>query len=471
MKRLILKAEADIIVSNNNAFIKKEENINGCNVVQYNYFVANEKDFIEPLKSDPKLDGFELRGLTFIQNPDSGEWVRFLQLHKFFNLNQVALTQENLFKNLVVTSIREKADGSLINFVKFPNGKIVAKSKFGFESEQAIEANNIYLNTIELQNFVKHCFDNNLQPLFEYISPYNRIVVRYNSESLRLIQVRNSQTGKYLDNNELQKLATEFFNGNQFLSIVEDYTNQFYDLLSKINLLKLSKSDILNHLNISSNDYIKSINEACKQIQELTETKVIEKDPDSVMTMLDLIKIFNLVLSGDSLEGFIVRFSDDTFVKMKNENYFVLHKLITEDVSKENEICKFILDNTIDDVLSSLPQEDQEIRAKINSISEILIKEINSIIKNCNNLLDDFKSGLSRKEFFELLKRKNLTVPYGGLISKELNSIEVSGKVDQERLYSNVISYIRSKTLHLNQARDYLQQLGYVNTIVSKFNN
>ena len=62
-------------------------------------------------------------------------------LQKFWNLNQVAETQYSAVKYKIISNIYDKADGSLITFIKLPNNKIIAKTKGGFDNSQAIEAN------------------------------------------------------------------------------------------------------------------------------------------------------------------------------------------------------------------------------------------------------------------------------------------------------------------------------------------
>jgi hypothetical protein len=75
------KKECDAIVERNDAFIKTDRVIEGYNVVIYDYRLASLSDFV-------KDEAFELRGLTFVENPETGEWERNLLMNKFFNILQ-----------------------------------------------------------------------------------------------------------------------------------------------------------------------------------------------------------------------------------------------------------------------------------------------------------------------------------------------------------------------------------------------
>jgi len=195
--RIPTKAECDLICESNESFIKKEEIIEGTPVVQYNYLLAGFMDFMEPIKGNGDLKAFELRGLTFIQQED-GSWKHQLMLHKFFNMNQTIGYMHEDVKDKKIISVASKEDGSLIGFAPFES-KARAKSKFSFQSDQAIAAQNIYENEPEIKRLVDHCLANDLSPLFEYVAPDNRIVVLYPRPELRFLQVRVNKTGEYLD--------------------------------------------------------------------------------------------------------------------------------------------------------------------------------------------------------------------------------------------------------------------------------
>lgn len=179
----------DNIVNLNIGFTKSTKTISKTRVDIYSYRYTDFNNF--------KLhNAYELRGSSVVYQ--NNKPLRFYySVPKFFNLNQTDETQLNIIKTKTISKVYEKLDGSLIQFIRLPNGDIVAKSKTSFETSQALEAQRIYLNTPELFDFINKNVDKyNL--LFEYISYNNQIVVNYNVDTLRLIQVRDLE-GNFVD--------------------------------------------------------------------------------------------------------------------------------------------------------------------------------------------------------------------------------------------------------------------------------
>jgi T4 RnlA family RNA ligase len=173
------------------AFYEAKFVLDGYNVSVFNYRLADYKDFNEN-------DAFEIRGLVYVFDHD-GSYKTYRLLHKFFNLNQVDETQYSNVKNRKVKSVYSKEDGSVGSFIKLPNGKVIAKSKMSFESDQALGMMSIYQSNQEIKEFVNWSLDNDLVAVFEYVAPHNRIVLRYTNEELILLRLRDNSTGEYLD--------------------------------------------------------------------------------------------------------------------------------------------------------------------------------------------------------------------------------------------------------------------------------
>lgn len=164
----------------------------------FNYRIATYNDFIDN-------KAFEMRGLTFIFNEDGSLFKRHLLLHKFFNLNQVTETQYSLVCDYKIKSVYNKEDGSVASFIRLPSGRVLGKSKMSIESDQAIGANRLYNNDINVRRFVDWSLDNNYVAIFEYVSPFNKIVLKYNVEELILLRLRDNDTGEYLNLNDFKK--------------------------------------------------------------------------------------------------------------------------------------------------------------------------------------------------------------------------------------------------------------------------
>ena len=190
-------------------FYESKMVVDGFNVSVFNYRLAQSKDFDRPLESKPKLRGHEMRGLTFVFNEDGSLYNRYVLLEKFFNLNQVPDSMYSVVKNYKVKYVNNKEDGSIASFIKLPNGKIVGKSKMGFDNDQSNGINKIYKTNPDVKSFVDWSLDNDIVPIFEYVAPHNRIVLRYSKEELILLRLRDNKTGKHIDIKEhLDKLGS-----------------------------------------------------------------------------------------------------------------------------------------------------------------------------------------------------------------------------------------------------------------------
>ena len=180
-------------------FYETKIEVNGFGVSIFNYRLAQYSDFNAPIFEQPKLKGFEMRGLTFVFNKDGSLYNRYVLLEKFFNLNQVADSMYSVVKNYKIRYVNGKEDGSIATFIKLPNGEILGKSKMGFDNTQANGINRIYKTNPDVRAFVDFCLDGDIVPIFEYVSPQNRIVLRYPKEELILLRLRDNKTGKHID--------------------------------------------------------------------------------------------------------------------------------------------------------------------------------------------------------------------------------------------------------------------------------
>ena len=135
-------------------FYESKYEVEGYTVSVFNYRLAQYKDFDMPIPSKPELKGFEMRGLTFVFNKDGSLYNRYVLLEKFFNLNQVPNSMYSVVKDYKIRYVNNKEDGSIATFVKLPNGKILGKSKMGFDNDQANGINKIYKTNPDVKSFV-----------------------------------------------------------------------------------------------------------------------------------------------------------------------------------------------------------------------------------------------------------------------------------------------------------------------------
>ena len=209
------EAKAMVVAKGELVFYETERFIDGYKVSTFNYRLAQFTDFIKPLTGRKNADAKELRGLCFVFNKDGSLYKRFLMLKKFWNVNQVTETLYENIKDLTIKSIYTKEDGSLISFIKFPNGRVIPKTKMGFDNDQTKETQKIYDTDENIQNFVKWCLDNDMVSMWEYVSWQNKIVLNYNEPELILLKVRNNTTGEYIDIEDFRDRGIKIVEGEK----------------------------------------------------------------------------------------------------------------------------------------------------------------------------------------------------------------------------------------------------------------
>ena len=189
--------------NDNFTFYETKHVVDGFNISIFNYRLAMPTIFSEPIAGNKDITAHELRGLTFVFNTDGSLYSHYLLMDKFFNLNQSECSTYALMKNETIKEITYKEDGSILSFIKLPNGRIIAKTKASFEAHQAERAQQFHDENEAIKVLVKWCLDNNIVPIFEFVSPSNRVVLEYTKTDLVLIKLRSNLTGEYIDINSL----------------------------------------------------------------------------------------------------------------------------------------------------------------------------------------------------------------------------------------------------------------------------
>jgi len=302
------------------AFYESKFVIDGFNISVFNYRLAQYKDFVTPLESKPDVKAYEMRGLTFVFNQDGSLFKRFLLLEKFFNLNQVPESMYSIVKDYKIKWVNNKEDGSIASYIQLPNGKVLGKSKMGFDNEQANGINRIYKTRPDVKTFVDWCLQNDITAIFEYVSPANRIVLRYLDEDLILLRMRDNTTGKHLD--------------------IKNY-------LDKIGTIKIAPFE---------DDY--------KDLNSLIEVNATQVDKEGVIVQAE------------------DKFGKDFFFKIKTPWYMERHGLLTNDIYREHIIIGYILDDKIDDILGQISEDEKEAHERIEKIITIVKKVIDEKVQD-----------------------------------------------------------------------------------------
>ena len=391
-------------------FYESKMVVDGFNVSVFNYRLAQYKDFSNPIPEKPELKGYEMRGLTFVFNEDGSLFNRYVLLEKFFNLNQVPESLYSVVKNYKIKFVNNKEDGSIASFVKLPNGKIVGKSKMGFDNDQADGINKVYKTNKEVKSLVDWALDNDIVPIFEYVAPHNRIVLRYPSEELILLRLRDNKTGKHID--------------------------------------------IRNHLDKVGSIRIAPFEDEIKDLDGLIDLTAVQVDKEgSIVTCED-------------------EFGRDFFFKLKTPWYCERHGLLTEDLYREHIIIGYILDDKIDDILGQVPEDEKEAHIRINKIISIVKRSLNEKTLEIKKAYEDYiNSGISRKDY-ALQKKGNTNFGFVMAMVKADDMRNLS-KEDIIRIYGDMDKYerslqrcepyemakewLRDLTKRLNLSREWLQ--------------
>lgn len=386
--------------------------IEGYPISVFNYRLAQYSDFTTPLPERPEVNAYEMRGLTFVFNKDGSLYKRFLLLEKFFNLNQVPESMYSVVKNYKVKFINNKEDGSIASYIQLPNGRVIGKSKMGFDNEQSNGINRIYKSRQDVKVFVDWCLKNEITPIFEYVSPANRIVLRYLEEDLILLRMRNNKTGKHLEiKNYLDQIATI-----RIAPFEDDY----------------------------------------KDLDHLIEVTAKQVDKEGVIVQTE------------------DEYGKDKFFKIKTPWYIERHGLLTNDLYREHIIIGYILDDKIDDILGQVPEDEKEAHERINKIIKVIKRTLNEKSQEIQKSYEQFiKSKMTKKDY---ALRNSITNPNFAFVMNMIKGEELKklSKEDIKEYYGDFENYqkslqkcepfemakewLRDKTKRLNIAREFLKQ-------------
>lgn len=168
-----------------------------------NYVVAMADTFdMYPAGYDGPLSTYDLggamrrecRGLIF----DRAGNIMSRPFHKFFNINEREETQAHCVDISQPHVIMEKMDGSMIRPI-FVDGHLRLATKMGV-TEVAMQAETwLAAQDPMLKQWMAIMMAQGITPIFEWVSPFNQIVLAYETADLVLLALRNNITGEYLD--------------------------------------------------------------------------------------------------------------------------------------------------------------------------------------------------------------------------------------------------------------------------------
>lgn len=398
---LLSKDDCDAICAKTEAFYRADRVVEGVNVAIYDYRLASISDFVDN-------KAFELRGLCFVEQPD-GTWARNLLMNKFFNINQTVGWMYDEVKHKKIIDVANKEDGSIISFVKFPNGKVRAKSKTSFESDQARMAQAVYEADEKFRTFLDRTFESQYTAIFELVSPENQIVLEYQNTELILLQIRDNTDGEYLD--LFRGLASKLHNKGEEYFVGAAIKDSWGIKIAERIASKFGTLPTLDHL-------------------------LADKETNQ-----------------EPIEGYIGTFEDGQKFKVKTNKYLSLHGLIGPDAFRENLLIKTIVDGNIDDVIAQLvPGEKKD---RIIKMNENVDKYFNHQVVEFIRLWDEFhnKYKKDRKKFAMEYAQKH---PMFGSVMKAMN---VEADEVEKFAETAVKEYIEKTTNSLGKAKDWLEKI------------
>lgn len=181
-----------------------------------NYVVAMADTF--NMTGPDDLDGAvrrECRGLIF----DHDGNLMSRPFHKFFNINEREETQTHAVDMSQPHVIMEKMDGSMIRPI-LVDGHLRLATKMGV-TDVAMQAETwLAARDPKLKEWMHTYMKMGYTPIFEWVSPFNQIVVAYETADLVLLAIRNNLTGNYFDlSNEQLSVSCPFTVVSQYGSV------------------------------------------------------------------------------------------------------------------------------------------------------------------------------------------------------------------------------------------------------------
>ena len=249
------------------------------------------------------------------------------KFHKFFNLSQIPETQPNMIDFTQPHVIMDKLDGSMITPFRASGWE---KARWGTKmgiTDVAIPVEaHIATNPI-YEEFALMCEAAGFTPLFEWTSRQQRIVIDYPEDRLVLLHVRNIATGEYASRDIVHSLAEQY--GIPVVQTLE--------------------------------------------------------------TSIDNIDEFVAMTRGlKNLEGYVIQFIDGMMLKLKADEYCLLHST-KESLNLEKNVLSLVLDDALDDVL---PQMDEADRTAVTRYLDDVMRGISTSAQDVRSISDSILDGI-----------------------------------------------------------------------------
>lgn len=267
---------------------------------------AGYSDF-QSLIPNTNFTARELRGLTFVTEDCSPHLTeRYWGLSKFHNLNETIGYMQPELEKLEYIGSSEKYDGSCIIYVNI-NGTWMPKTGRYFSGE-AID--NCPPMDEHLNRFLEACYGEEIQPIFEVISPNHKLVVDNKESALCLLWYREMHTGKYLQPENappyIRGFASKASIKESFYQPLADTLEEVFDLTSN-----MKNSEGCVHV-FKDNNELRLVKQKSLWYLSMQGIKLAKKQQ---LTIHNLINLWLL----DSLDDAFSFITDNEVLKQANQ--------------------------------------------------------------------------------------------------------------------------------------------------------
>jgi RNA ligase len=268
----------------------------GYTIVNYVVAMADTFDMTGP----DDLGGAirrECRGLIF----DADGNLMSRPFHKFFNVNEREETQAHRLDLNVLFDhvIMEKLDGSMIRPI-LVDGYLRLATKMGV-TEVAMQAETwLAAQDPSLKEWLRQCVHDSVTPIFEWVSPFNQIVLAYEKADLVYLGTRDNATGAYV-----MDKSCPFTTVPRYGSVESNLA----DYISRQRGAEGREGDIIRfadgHMVKVKNDWYVRIHKTVDRIvfDRNIVALILNEEMDDVMPMLP-------VIQADRVRNFEIRFAE-----------------------------------------------------------------------------------------------------------------------------------------------------------------
>ena len=194
--------------------------------------------------------------------------------------------------------------------------------------------------------FSRHMINNGWTPIFEYVGPDNRILLRYDESSLVLLAARHMVEGT---------------------------------IMSPVDLIDVAES---------------------YEIPLVSEPEGMEGD-----LIADVAKFVEHTRGLIDAEGYVIYFDDGYMVKIKAEDYVLKHRAL-DDFSSKKKVVALCAQGFMDDVLPILDDADRQELLDFNDAVQMEVARYSGAIQNIAQKVTHGE--IARKDFFEAMQRMHM---------------------------------------------------------------